>query len=149
VAYAVEASDDMAPLRLKLWLDQVFQLARNIKSFAASTVKTKKRALEKSLADILASKSTSGPTCEIAETIRAKLARASPRLLTFLDHPGEVEVTNNACERALRPAVIQRKVTNGFRSMWAAKGDCAVRTVVDTQKLIGSSPFYTILTTLA
>ncbi|MCP4072814.1 MAG: transposase, partial [Hyphomicrobiales bacterium] len=57
----------------------------------------------------------------IAETIRAKLARASPRLLTFIDYPGEVEVTNNACERALRPAVIQRKVTNGFRSMWQLK----------------------------
>jgi transposase len=148
VAYAVQTSDDMVPLRLKLWLDQVFQLARNITTFAASTVKIKKRALEKSLADILASKSTSAPTCEIAENISAKLARASPRLLTFLDYPGEVEVTNNACERALRPAVIQRKVTNGFRSMWAAKGDCAVRTVVDTQKLTGSSPFHTILTTL-
>ncbi len=97
------------------------------------------------MTDILAS----NPQCEIAETIRAKLVRASPRLLTFLDHPGVVEVTNNGCERTLRPAVIQRKVTNGLRSMWAAQGDCAVRTVVDTQKLNGSSPFKTILTSLA
>ena len=145
IAYAVEASDDMVPLRLKMWLDRVFQLASNLTSFAASTVRTKRRELENTLADILAS----NPQCEIAETIRAKLARASPRLLTFLDHPGVVEVTNNGCERALRPAVIQRKVTNGFRSMWAAQGDCAVRTVVDTQKLNGSSPFKTILTALA
>ena len=145
IAYAVEASDDMVPLRLKMWLDRVFQLASNLTSFAASTVRTKRRELENTLADILAS----NPQCEIAETIRAKLARASPRLLTFLDHPGVVEVTNNGCERALRPAVIQRKVTNGFRSMWAAQGDCAVRTVVDTHKLNGSSPFKTILTALA
>ena len=116
-----------------------------ITNLAASTVKAKARALRRTLADILAT-STS---CDIAETIRAKLARASPRLLTFLDHPGQVQVTNNACERALRPAVIQRKVTNGFRSMWAAKGDCAVRTVVDTAKLSGQSPFQTILATLA
>ena len=35
-------------------------------------------------------------------------------------HPGLVEPINNACERALRPAVIQRKVTNGYRAMWEA-----------------------------
>lgn len=145
IAYAVEASDDMVPLRLKLWLDRVFQLARTLSGFAASTVRTKRRDLENALADSLAS----NPQCEIAETIRAKLARAGPRLLTFLDFPGEVDITNNGRERALRPAVIQRKVTNGFRSMWAAKGDCAVRTVVDTQKLSGQTPFNTILTTLS
>lgn len=145
IAYALETSEDMVPLRLKLWLDKVFALARGITDFAASTLKAKKRALENALADIL----TTSTTCEIAETVRAKLARASPRLLTFLDYPGVVEVTNNACERALRPAVIQRKVTNGFRSMWAAQGDCAVRTVVDTEKLTGKSPFQTILTTVA
>jgi len=144
VAWALEVSDDMVVLRLKLWLDKVFVLARNITSFAASTVTTKKRALENTLAEILTTK----PTCDIAETLRAKLARASPRLLTFLEFPGEVEITNNGCERALRPAVIQRKVTNGFRSMWAAEGDCAVRTVVDTDKLTGKSPFYTILATI-
>jgi transposase len=145
VAYALEASDDMVPFRLKMWLDRVFALARTVTTFAASTLKAKKRNLENVLADILAR----NPECEIAETIRAKMARASPRLLTFLDYAGQVDVTNNGCERALRPAVIQRKVTNGFRSMWAAQGDCAVRTVVDTAKLSGESPFQTILTTIA
>ena len=145
IAYAVETSDDMVPLRLKWWLDEVFRLARNITGFAVSTLKAKKRQLKNTLADILAS----SPKCEIAETARAKLARASPRLLTFVDYPGVVEATNNACERALRPAVIQRKVTNGFRSMWAAQGDCAVRTVVDTGKLSRKSPFQTLLTTIS
>lgn len=145
IAYAVETSDDMVPLRLKLWLDKVFRLARNITDLAASTARSKARALKRGLADILATT----PDCEIAQTISAKMARASPRLLTFLDYPGEIDVTSNACERALRPAVIQRKVTNGFRSMWAAKGDCAVRTVVDTQKLDGQAPFQTITATLA
>ena len=69
--------------------------------------------------------------------------------MTFLDFPGEVEVTNNACERTLRPAVIQRKVTNGFLSMWAAEDDCAVRTVTDTTKLAGKSLYQTIIDTLA
>ena len=36
-------------------------------------------------------------------------------MLTFVDFPDEIEVTNNGCERALRGAVIQRKVTSGLR----------------------------------
>ena len=64
--------------------------------------------------------------------------------------PGSVEVTNNACERDLRPAVVQRKVTNGYRAMWAAQGEAAVRTVVDTARLSpGTSPFSTILKTIS
>ncbi|MCP5082542.1 MAG: IS66 family transposase [Alphaproteobacteria bacterium] len=145
VAYGLEASADDTPFALKLWLDKVFILARAIETYAASTLKTKKRQLENALADILLSR----PDCEVAEALRAKFARASPQLLTFMDHPGQVEATNNACERALRPAVIQRKNTNGFRSMWAATGDCAVRTVTDTARLTGHKPFQTILKTLA
>ena len=61
-----------------------------------------------------------------------------------------MEVTNNACERDLRPAVVQRKVTNGYRAMWAAQGEAAVRTVVDTARLSpGASPFSTILKTIS
>ena len=33
----------------------------------------------------------------------------------------DVPPTNNVSERALRPSVIFRKVTNGFRSLWVAK----------------------------
>ncbi|MCP3970763.1 MAG: transposase [Rhodobacteraceae bacterium] len=61
----------------------------------------------------------------------------------------DLTITHNACERALRPSVTQRKVTNGFRSMWAAQGDCAVRSVADTAKLRGQSSRETIKTTLA
>ncbi len=145
VAYGLEASDDDLAFHLKIWLDSVFRLARDIGTYAVSTLKVKKRKLEKDLAEIL----NDNRACEVAERLRAKFARASPRLLTFLDYPGQVEVTNNACERALRPAVIQRKVTNGFRSMWAAEGDCAVRTVTDTARLAGQTPFQTIAATLA
>ncbi len=126
-----------------MWLDKRLALARNIESYAATTLMAKKPQAEATPADILRAR----PTCEVAEKRRAKFARASPRRLTFLDFPGQFEVTNNACERALRPAVIQRKVTNGFRSMWAAEGDCAVRTVTD--KLAGKSPYQTIIETLA
>ena len=146
VAYADEASEDMLPSRLKLWLQRAFALADGVETFAASTIAAKRRALERSLDDILAT-STS---CDLARHIQNKFRRARDQLLTFADWPGLVEATNNGCERALRPAVIQRKVTNGYRAMWAAQGEADIRTVVDTARLSpGTNPFSTILQTVS
>jgi transposase len=93
---------------------------------------------------------TTASRCDLTRALQAKISRARDQLLTFLDHPGLVEVTNNACERALRPAVVQRKVTNGYRAMWAAEGEAAVRTVVDTARLTSGTPvFGAILTTVS
>jgi transposase len=126
VAYALEAGDDTLALRLRLWLDAAFTLARNVTTLAASTIKTRRCKLERSLDDILAAPAT----CELARDIQNRMRRARDQLLTFASFPGRVEATNNACERDLRPAVIQRKNTNGYRAMWSAKGEAAVRTVV-------------------
>lgn len=57
-------------------------------------------------------------------------------------------MTDNACERALRPAVIQRKVTKGFRAKWAADLDAAFRTTVDTARLNGINPYTAIHQTI-
>ncbi len=145
VAYAVEASDDPVPWRLQLWLNSVFALSERVTSLATSTLAAKRRTLDRQLAAILATVSP----CDLARALQGKISRARDQLLTFLDHPGAVEVTNNACERALRPTVIQRKVTNGYRAMWAAQGEAAVRTVVDTARLTpGASVFGTVLNTV-
>lgn len=146
VAYGEEASEDMVPSRLRLWLKRAFALAEAIETFAASTIDAKRRALERSLADIL-----STPTgCDLARDLQQKFRRARDQLLTFAAYPGLVPPTNNACERALRPAVIQRKVTNGYRAMWAAEGEADIRTVVDTARLRpGTNTFQTILKTVS
>ncbi len=146
VAYAREVSEDGVPWRLELWLGSVFDLAGVITTFAASTLAAKRRALERRLTEILEAPTT----CEAAREIQSKFRRARDQLLTFVAFPGAVEVTNNACERALRPAVVQRKVTKGYRAMWAAEGEAAIRTVVDTARLSpGTSPFSTILKTVS
>ena len=145
VAYAVEVSEDPVPWRLQLWLQSVFALSERITSLAASTLSAKRRTLERQLADILAAASS----CDLTRALQAKISRARDQLLTFLDHPGLVAATNNACERALRPAVVQRKVTNGYRAMWAAQGEAAIRTVVDTaRQATGATVFGTILATV-
>ena len=44
----------MLPSRLKRWLQRAFALADGVETFAASTIAGKRRALERSLNDILA-----------------------------------------------------------------------------------------------
>jgi transposase len=145
VAYAVEVSDDPVPWRLQLWLNAVFALSGQVTTLAPSTLLAKRRTLERQLAGLLAAASS----CDLTQALQAKISRAREQLLTFLDYPGQVAATNNACERALRPAVVQRKVTNGYRAMWAAEGEAAVRTVIDTARLTpGATVFGTILATV-
>lgn len=145
VAYALEASDDPVPFRLKLWLASAFDLAESAASLAAPTLAAKRRALERRLTSILAAPTS----CDLARGVQGKTQRARDQLPTFADRPGEVAATNNACGRDLRPSVIQRKVTNGYRAMWAAEGEADIRTVVDTARLKpGTSVFSTILQTV-
>ena len=142
VAYAIEAGDDVLPMRLKLWLHKAFGLARDIETLAVSTLASRRRALERTLQDIL----DTPTSCDLARVVQNKFRRARDQLLTFALWPGQVEVTNNACERALRPSVVQRKVTNGYRAMWAAQGEADIRTVIDTARLKpGVNRFQTIL----
>jgi transposase len=61
-------------------------------------------------------------------------------LFIFL-HRTDVPAHNNACERALRPSVIHRKVLGSFRSDWGAQGYAALTTVLNTAKRNGQSAF--------
>jgi transposase len=144
-AFALEHGVDDLPLRFKLWFGRAFDLAEDIANFAASTIASKKRTLEMQLTSLLVE-----PTgFDLARQLQAKIARARDQLLIFCDYPGEVDATNNGSERRLRPCVIQRKVTNGYRAMWAAKAEADVRTTIDTASLKGGNPFQTILDVLA
>lgn len=67
-------------------------------------------------------------------------------LLTFLDDL-TVPPTNNASERSLRPSVVHRKVTGGFRSHTWARGYAALRTVTDTARKRGQDVFTLLLQT--
>jgi transposase len=61
-------------------------------------------------------------------------------LFVFL-YRNDVPPTNNVSERALRPSVIHRKVTGGFRSQWGADAYAALASVIDTAALKGVNAF--------
>jgi transposase len=75
--------------------------------------------------------------------LRKRFAKVRSNLFVFVTNRA-VPYTNNASERALRPSVIFRKVTNGFRSKWGAHLFAAVRSVVDTGRQNGLSVFQAI-----
>jgi transposase len=77
--------------------------------------------------------------------LQARFVTHRRGLLTFLHHP-EVPPTNNASERSLRPSVVHRKVTGGFRSEAWATAYAALRTVTDTARKQGQAIFATLLT---
>jgi transposase len=63
----------------------------------------------------------------------AQILRVEPALWTFAEHPG-VEPTNNAAERAIRPAVLWRKVCLGAQSQAGAQFVAAALTVITSLK---------------
>lgn len=122
--FVAEHGSDLIGMQLQLWFDRAFSLAGDIADLAATTVKNHKRVLERDLNATL----TSATDCPLARDLLGQIRRARDQLLTFCDFPGKVDATNNVSERALRPSVIQRKVTNGYRAKWAADAEAALRT---------------------
>ena len=85
-AYAVEASEEMTPYWLKLWIADVFALWRGIEGYASRTVARKRRELENRLAALLQTPSN----CDITRALLKKISNAREQLLIFIDAPGLV-----------------------------------------------------------
>jgi len=66
-----------------------------------------------------------------ATRLTARLRKYRDKLTTFLHKP-ELDGTNNAAERALRPAVVMRKITGGSRSESGAKAWSILASVMRT-----------------
>lgn len=79
-----------------------------------------------------------------ARRLQKRYRRHRAHLFVFLQCP-DVPPDNNACERALRPSVIHRKITNGFRSEWGAHAYAALATVIETAKLHNRNVFDTLV----
>lgn len=92
--------------------------------------------LEKRLARLLA-RSVTG---RLARNLLARYRPHRPQLFVFL-YRTDVSSDNNACERALRPSVIPRKVLGRFRSEWGPRAYAALATVIHTAKRRGENVF--------
>ncbi len=92
--------------------------------------------------DRLLARRVSGVGANLLDRYRTHRAH----LLVFL-HRADVPSDNNACERALRPSVIHRKVmgTRSVRSDWGAQAYAALATVLNTAKRAGENVFQKLI----
>ena len=78
------------------------------------------------------------PVGEPGRKLRRRMLANRAHLFVFITNRA-VPCTNNVSERHLRPSVIFRKVTNGFRCEWGAETYAAFRSVVSTAKANGAA----------
>lgn len=114
---------------------QAIHLRNRQEKMTASGYQRQVARIEKQLASLL-HRTFHGVGGNLLERYR----RYRHSLFTFL-HRTDVPAHNNACERALRPSVIHRKVLGSFRSDWGAQAYAALATVLNTAKRNGQSAF--------
>ena len=132
--YATDCGDDGFSMALKRLLLRAVAIGRRRDRLRDTTLGQYRADLDRRLDRVLAL-----PRCgEAADRLRRRIARYRGHLFVFVTDR-DVPATNNVSERALRPSVIFRKVTNGFRSEWGADTYAAFRSVVSTAKANGRS----------
>jgi len=143
--FAVDAGDTVFAPAFKAFLKDACAVGRRRPDLADATIKAHARRLDRELDRLLAL----GPTQTDGRHLRdSMIVDGRDKLLVFLTRR-DIEPTNNVSERALRPSVIFRKVTNGFRSAWGAKIYADLCSIVATGRLTGRSPFAAIRAALA
>ena len=115
-------------------------LAKRRETLSAAGYALRVQVLERRLDRLLHKR----PRPKAAHALFKRYVKYRDRLLVFLYDP-RVPFHNNACERALRPSVVHRKVTGGFRSQWGAEAYAALASVIDTAKLRGQPVFDTLV----
>jgi transposase len=130
--YALEAGDTGFAPGFKRLMLRAMAIGRRRDSLKDSTLKQYRAALDRRLDRLLAQP----PTAAAGHKLHKALLACRADLFRFVTRR-DVPYTNNACERALRPSVIFRKVTGGFRSTWGAKIYAAAVSVIATGRLRG------------
>lgn len=127
--YAVECGDTAFSAPLKRLLLRAIAIGRRRETLKDTTLKQYLADLDRRLDRIM----TAVPLGEPGRKLRKRMAANRAHLFVFITNRG-VPYTNNVSERHLRPSVIFRKVTNGFRCEWGAETYAAFRSLVSTAK---------------
>jgi transposase len=127
--YAIDCGDDGFSAAFKRLLLRAIAIGRRRERLLDTTLAQYRADLDRRLDRVLALPRRG----QAAEKLRRRIARDREHLFVFITDRA-VPATNNISERALRPSVIFRKVTNGFRSEWGAQTYAAFRSVVSTAK---------------
>ena len=127
--YAIDCGDAAFGAAFKWLLLRAVAIGRRRETLRDTTLALYRADLGRRLDRII----TLRPMGEPGKKLRKRIAANRAHLFVFVT-ARDVPYTNNVSERNLRPSVIFRKVTNGFRCEWGAETYAAFRSVVSTAK---------------
>ena len=132
VQWAIDQGDTVLGPGLKGLLKRACAIGRRRENLAEGTLKAYAGDLDRRLDRLL----RLTPTHQAGRKLQKTFKEIRPHLFVFVTNR-ELTATNNGSERALRPCAIYRKITNGFRSEWAAKHYADVRSAIETGRRRG------------
>jgi transposase len=142
--YAIDTGDTGFAAGFHKLLQRAVGIGQRRDELKDSTLLQYRADLDRRLDRLLAAGATTGASRQLAQAIR----KCRGDLFLFVTRR-DVPATNNDCERALRPSVIFRKVTGGFRSEWGAHTYAAAASVIATGRLHGQSALQALRLALA
>jgi transposase len=127
--YAIDAGDNAFALGLRKLFQRACGIAKRRPQLADATLRTYARKLDASLDALM----RITPSHAAGHKLQQVIKGCRRYLFVFLANRA-IPPTNNGSEQALRPCVIFRKVTNCFRSEWAASLYADIRSVIETAR---------------
>ena len=131
--YAIDDGDTVFAPGFRRLLLRAVAIGKRRDTLKDTTLAQYQADLDRRLSRLL---SGSAPTNKPGRRLFRAMRRDRDDLFRFVIRR-DVPYTNNACERALRPSVIFRKVTNGFRAEWGGQVYAAAASVMATGRLHG------------
>ena len=130
VQYAIDCGDAVFAPRLRELLRWAIRIGRRRDALRPTTLRHYHARAERRLDALVAMPAAHPAGRELQTAVKAWRTK----FFVFLEDP-DVPATNNACEREIRPSVVFRKVTGGFRSDWGAQIHAGYRSVTGTARL--------------
>ncbi len=144
VQYAIDAGDSIFAPGLRHLLGRACRIGQRRQRLADATLKTYAARLEADLDHLMRRTPTQAAGVKLQRVIK-KIRR---HMFVFMTNRA-IPPTNNGSERALRPCVTFRKITNGFRTEWGARLYADIRSVIETARRRAIGALEAIRLTLA
>ena len=130
VQYAIDCGDSVVAPKIRDLLRWTIRIGRRRETLRDTTLAQYHAQAERKL-DALLGPPAAHPDGRV---LQAQIKAWRTKFFVFMTDR-RVPATNNISEREIRPSVVFRKVTNGFRSDWGAGVHAGYRSLASTAKL--------------
>jgi transposase len=139
IQFVIDEGDDVFAPGLRHLIGRACRIGRRRERLADASLKIYLARLEADLDELLALT----PSHAAGVKLQGVIEKFRRHLFVFMTNRA-IPPTNNGSERALRPCVTFRKITNGFRSQWGAQLYANIRSVIETARRRSIGPLQAI-----